>query len=113
MYNDFFIEEENYLKEIDKSRCFAKKILFGGILGLTYSGIISYFSDQMGTEFFKKPLNNLNINEMINSMIFITSSLGFIGGGLFYGIQTFIKNDIKKETDKINKNIKKDLTNKL
>lgn len=108
-YEDFRKKEEKFNKEDERERKYSKKAIFGGIIGMTLSGLDIYFSNKIGIDSFYKIISDMNISELLPTTLFGLSSMATIGGGTIYGVSYILEIDSKQEPQNKIKNLEDNL----
>jgi hypothetical protein len=106
------IEEEDResIKEINNIKKYSGVTFYAGVLGLIVAGVNYFISGEPNPQTLQEPLNQLNNMQLVDTAIFGISSLGYLGGGLIYGLSVFMEDDeIKHVKKKIRSRLEKEV----
>ena len=71
-----------------------------GVAGLAITAINYYFSGEPSLQTLNQPASQMNNAQLIDTTIFGISSVGYVGGGLMYGLFSFIQDSLKDQLKK-------------
>lgn len=109
-----YIDEEDResINEINNVKKYSKGTFYTGAVGLGIAATIYLFSGDSNFQILNEPFNQMNNTQLVESTVFSLSSLGLFGGGVIYGLSSFIKEDqIKLIKKKIKGKLEKKLKN--
>jgi hypothetical protein len=107
-------DERESIQEIVKYKNYkkiSKGIFFAGAAGLALAAANYCFSGEPSLQTFTESIDQMNNTQLVGTAIFGMSSVGYFGGGLMYGLFSFIHEEFKTQFKK--ENIKNNIEKKL
>jgi len=105
MSNNYFRRrKKTHIEEIDREvnadlvdyKKYSKWALYAGVGGLAISAITCYFTGEPNFRMLHEKANQLNNTQLIDSIIFGASCIGYTGGNVMYWMADFLERDHKK-----------------